>query len=237
MTILPSYLHLFYHLAIHLRRRNISVTQHFLHRAQLHALAQHENRERVAQTMRRDVGNPILARIPLNDEPEALTRETLAVMVEEKRLLLWMTARHRRAHLVEILLQCLERVLCKRQSAFVFAAATPAWTDNHVLLGMNVGQIERDQFADAHAGGVEQVQHREIALARWHRQIHLLEKAGDLLLTQRMRRLFGNTRGLKVLERISSDKARGAQVAKESLECSQLAGNRGRTIALVLTHF
>src|SRR5579883_1286305 len=225
MTILPSYLHLFYHLAIHLRRRNMSVTQHFLHRAQLHALAQHENRERVAQTMRRDVGNPSLTRIPLNDEPETLTRETLAVMVEEKRLLLWMAARHRRAHLVEILLQRPERVLRKRQRAFVPAATSPPWTDNHALLGMNVGQIKRDQLADAHTGSIEQVQHSEIALACRHREIHLLEKAGDLFLTQRMRQLFGNTRGLHVLERIGSDKARGAQVAKESLERSQLAGN------------
>src|SRR5579872_1878979 len=77
-------------LAVYLGSRDVSVSQQFLHRAQFHAVLQHENGERVAQHVRGDIRNVGLPGIALNDEPEALTCQPLAMMVDEEGLLVWM---------------------------------------------------------------------------------------------------------------------------------------------------
>src|SRR5258708_1301674 len=99
------------YLAIDLCRRDVSMAHQLLYRTQFHAFAQHQDRERVAQAVRRDIGNAGLTRVTLDDQPEALARETLAVMVEEERLLFGVAGSHLRARLGQVMASSFKRGL------------------------------------------------------------------------------------------------------------------------------
>src|SRR5579884_440661 len=66
--------------AIYLSGGNMGVAEQFLNRAQFHPVLQHGNRERMAQHMRRNLIDIGPFRVPLNNEPEALTGKTLTMM-------------------------------------------------------------------------------------------------------------------------------------------------------------
>src|SRR2546428_14041129 len=69
-------------LAVHLRRSNIGMAQQFLYRTEFHPTFEHQNSERVPQHMRCDDPNTGLTCIALDDQPEALPCQPLAMMIE-----------------------------------------------------------------------------------------------------------------------------------------------------------
>src|SRR5579884_3374457 len=66
----------------------MGMAEQFLNGAQFHAILQHGNRKRMAQHMRRNLTDTGPFRVSLDDEPEALAGKTLAMMIQEKRLLI-----------------------------------------------------------------------------------------------------------------------------------------------------
>ena len=87
----------------------MGVAQQFLYQTQFHAAPEHQNGKRMPQHMRRDLCDASLPCIALDNQPETLARQSLAVMVEKQRLLLWVTRHKEWSRCRYILLCCLQR--------------------------------------------------------------------------------------------------------------------------------
>src|SRR5438874_7444988 len=101
----------------------MGMAQQFLHRAQFHAVLEHENSERVTQHMRGDCGDPGLPRVALDDEPEALACQPLSMMVDKERLLARMAQYQALPRCREIALRRLQRERREGQDTLVFPGA------------------------------------------------------------------------------------------------------------------
>src|SRR6266568_5042271 len=78
-------------LAIDLGRRNMGMTEQFLHGAQFFAFLEHKKSKGVSQHLRGDIGDACLACIPLDNQPETLPCQPLPMVIQEKRLLIGVT--------------------------------------------------------------------------------------------------------------------------------------------------
>ena len=126
--------------------------------AQIDAFLQRVGSERVAQRVRRDICNARLARVGFQDEPEALAGQTATAVIEEERPLI--VDIERTAGIAQADIERIERVAFERDPALAAGAASAA---GNPVREIDIFEIERNELADAHAAGVDQLQHRLVA--------------------------------------------------------------------------
>ena len=100
---------------------------------------------------------------------------------------------------------------------------------------MNIVDIERDQLADTHAGGVQQLEHRPVAPGFRRRAASgLLEQRGDLPGANRPGQHAGDPGAGKALGRVTAQHPFVREEDEEGARGRELAGDRSVAIAAFL---
>ena len=203
-----------------------------LHVAQRRAAAQHVRGEGVAQRVRRHVVDAGFAGVVLEHQPDALAGQPLAAAVDEERLLA-APPRHPRARLIEVGVERRDGGGVDRDQPLAAALAHAAHR-GALVVQLDRVQVERDELADAHAGRVEQLEHRLVALgfggvlARG-----LLKQRVDLIDRQRVRQRPPDARRGHLLGRVVLDHALRLEVGEEALHRGDFARHRRLGVLLV----
>src|SRR5205085_12018718 len=82
----------------------MGMTQQFLYSTQLHPSLEHQDSKRVPQHMRSDICDTGLSGVPFDDQPETLSRQALAMMIQEQRLFIGMTLHQARTSQLQVFL-------------------------------------------------------------------------------------------------------------------------------------
>jgi len=198
------------------------MAQHFLNGAQVCAVFQQMHRERVAQRVRRDVLVDLRhLLIVLDDLPKALTAHALAVHVDEQRRLLGI-GQQLRADILDVIRKCLDRSGIERNDALLALALAADEAGGKAAVAL----VERDELAHADAGGVEQLEHRVIAVALGVHAPGLVEEQLDLLAGQDLREPALDLEGSDALGGIGLDLAALSKEGIKGLDGGQRARDR-----------
>src|SRR5690348_11073816 len=100
----------------------MGMTQQLLYSPQFHPFLEHQDGKRVPQHMRSNIYDTGLPCISLDDQPEALARQSLTMMIEEQRLLMRMALHQARACQFQVFLRGLYRNRGKWQETLTPAA-------------------------------------------------------------------------------------------------------------------
>ena len=171
--------------------------------------------------MAQRVGRDILADlrhllIVLDDFPEALAAHALTVHIDEQRLLLRL-GNQLGTNLLHIVAQRLDRGGIERNDALLALAlaADEAGAETHVA------DVERDQLADSDTGGIEQLQHRVVAVALGVDALGLVKKQLDLLAGEDLRELALHLHRGNALGRVGGNQAVHLQIPVKRLDRGQ----------------
>ena len=157
--------------------------------------------EAVPQRVRRNILIDLrLFLIELDDLPEALPAHALAGDVHKKRMLRRIR-QHLEPHVVDVGMKRLHGLRIKWNNSRLPAglAANKAARDAHVV------DIQVDEFTDADAGRVQNLEHRLVAAALHIACARLLEQKLDLFSGQDLRQLFFGLFDLDVMYRVLLD--------------------------------
>src|SRR6266516_1523382 len=186
--------------------------------------------------MRRDIGDTGLARVALDNKPEALARQMFTMMIQKEGLLAF-SAYEAWTRFFQIALYGLHRHNGERQQTFALLLPIAPWTEHGRSGGIEIRQVERNELGGAHTCRVERVQHRQIAQASRGIRMNPVEQAIDLLDAQRMRQIFLNARGILVLNGTHRKLFTCIEhITKEGLERGDLAGNRRGPVSQAIAH-
>jgi hypothetical protein len=94
------------------------------------------------------------------------------------------------------------------------------------ILFADVSNLQRREFTDAHAGGVENLEQGPIPQLGRLCTIEFIQEIPDGPLRQRMRKRLRSTRSSDVIRRVEDDFAPASLVGKEDLHRRGFAGNR-----------
>src|SRR6476469_10671761 len=114
----------------------------------------------MAQCVRGNVLDSRLARVRLENQPEALAGQPAAPVIDEQSLFLvrgdpWPTV-------IQVTAQCIDGAGPQRDRSLATALAR---APGDAPLEVDIRQIERDQLADPHSGRIERLEHGLIAEA------------------------------------------------------------------------
>src|SRR5882762_990455 len=145
---------------VELRRREIGVSQHFLHGTEVGATLEQVRGERVSQRMRCDtLGQTGPPRRGFDDTPGANARQWRTTRIQEQNAS-GFTAIERGPDLSRVQRHRAQRSASDRNEPFLGALAEDA---RYAVLEQDVLQLERHQLGDARARGVGELEQRAIA--------------------------------------------------------------------------
>ena len=174
--------------------------------------------------MRRDVVDARGIGIRLQDQPEALSRQAPASVIQEERIRLG--GRQRLSPACEVILDCPRGLRADRDDT---CSPRLALACDLVVFQVDVLHVQGNQFADSHACRIEQRQHRPVTnplrLVRigCHR---LLQQPRDLVVADGSRNVLFHPRRCQLGPGFLSDDALLAEPGRERLERRRLPGDR-----------
>src|SRR2546428_6648172 len=171
--------------------------------------------------------------VALEYEPEPLPGHPASAGVQEERALL-AAARNQRPRRFEVLR---ERFVAPSGNGSVSLRSAPARAahERPLAVEMNIVDVERDQLADTHAGGVQQLEHRAVAPSFRRRAAgRLLEQRGDLPGANRSGQHAGDPGAGKALGRVTAQYPFVREEDEEGARGRELAGDRSVAIAAFL---
>ena len=152
----------------------------------IRAVFQQVRREGVAQRMGGDVlFDAGLCLIGFDELPEALAGHALPADIDEQRLFI-RRSDHPRADELRILAEGLDRGVVKRDHAVM----VPAVAGDDAGGEIQIVDIEIDELADANACGIQQLQHRAVAIAFRVDALRLLQQQLHFLAGEDLRQLL-----------------------------------------------
>jgi len=159
---------------INLRRADVRMAEHHLHGAQVSPVFQQMRRERMPQRMRRNhLADARLLGAPFDDFPKSLPGQPLPPAVDKHRGRA-VSVQQFGPSAVQVRLQAPDRGFADRDDAFFGPFAETAH-EPHVQL--QVGKVERQKLRHAHAGRVQQFQHRLVPRRLRRRVVGNVEQA------------------------------------------------------------
>src|SRR6185503_12247892 len=210
---------------IDLCSRDVAVAEKQLHDAQVRTVVEQVRRERVPDRVRRqlllDAG---FARVALDDVPEGLARHAVAAARREQVFGLPLE-QDLDAGTVDEFFDPVLRLVAERNEPLAIALADDA---EHTLIQVDLIDLEIDELGDTHAGGVQHLEHRAIAVAERLRDDGRREQGFDLFLGQRLRQRAADLRHRDLRRRVLAEQAFAQQVAIEAAEARELPRRRAR---------
>src|SRR5690606_19295405 len=146
---------------VDLGRRDIAVPEQELHDPKVGTVVQQMRRERVPNGMRRQLlVDARLLRVALDDMPEGLAGHSIAPP-RRKEVVRLPLEQDLAAGAAEELAQPVLRLVSERDQPLAVALADDP---EHALIQVQLAHLEIDELGDAHAGGVQHLEHRAIAV-------------------------------------------------------------------------
>src|SRR5205809_5498800 len=214
---------------IDLGRRDVGVTQHHLHGAQVRPALQQVARETVAQRVRRHaLAQPRPARRAQHDLPERLPGERAAPRPDEEQRRRAARGREAGTRLGEVAVDPRQRLAADRHQTLLASLAGAL----HVAgAAVDVRHAQRERFRRAQTAGVEQLEQRAVAHPARRGDVRRLDERGHRLARERARQRPRPAGLLDVFGRVLGDGALAHEVRVESPQRGQSARDRGRLAA------
>src|SRR5437870_3741035 len=205
--------------------RDVGVAEHGLDRAQVGAALEQMARERVPE----DVGRDALAQARLgggatHDRPERLPREAPPARVHEQAAAV-ADAGIQRADVPEVTAHPLRGFAADRHETLL---SPLAHADHVARAQVDVIEGEAQTLGRAHAGRVEQLEHRAIPHAAWPIEIGRLDERRDDLAGERAWKRARPPRRLEILGGIAAQLALANEMLVEAAERGDAPRDAGR---------
>src|SRR5687768_401002 len=151
-------------MSVYLRRRDVGVTEHFLHRSQIGTALEQVSREGVSQSMgRHRLGYSCLVDILPENLPCSHSRHRLTARIEKKNVLPF-TLLEARAQLTQIDSHCPDRLSSYRDESLL--RAFPKNSDE-MFFHEHVANRYRDPLRYPQSGAVGELEHSSIPEGKW----------------------------------------------------------------------
>lgn len=161
--------------------------------------------------------------VTLQDEPEALTGKTFAVMIDEESVNVPSVTCEPRSCLLDVSLDGLDGPPVDWELALASSSAQNAYVSG---IQVNVAGVKAHELAHAQAGCGEELEHCCVALILETRSVWLCKETSDLIDGQGPWESLVDLRRVEFLGRVLIDDALGNQPVEERLDGRNLAGER-----------
>ncbi len=222
-------------MCIDLSSTETAMSQKLLDTAKVSPAIEHMGGEGVAESMWADGWVQIgLGQVFIELSPDAAGAEPLAGLVHEQGLLC--------SFIGSVLLLSLGEVFCNKfQSSLagwgqsLSASFTPDVKDS--LVKIDVGYIQAHQLADADPGGVDDLEHSQVAQAQEGASIRCAEKGLDLVLLEELGQTFFLLGSADDSNRAGLQISPADQEFIERSQGSQFSGGSGPGIVFVVEDY